>query len=183
MIPSAGANLVGGVLPPLDPQAHLHLSGYALFHPLSGARAVAALSVARASGCSVSVDAASAAPLRDYGPERFLDAVGPALLFANRAEAVVLTGAADPEHAARLLGARCGEAVVKQGAAGAVWSDGTAVVAADCAPVAVVDSTGAGDAFAAGVLAARLAGSDVPAALRAGHSLAARAVARPGARP
>ncbi len=47
----------------------------------------------------------------------------------------------------------------------------------------VVDTTGAGDAFAAGLLAARLAGAGPAAALAAGCEVAARAVARPGARP
>ena len=47
----------------------------------------------------------------------------------------------------------------------------------------MVDSTGAGDAFAAGVLAARATGGPVEAALAAGQALAVRAVARPGARP
>ena len=50
-------------------------------------------------------------------------------------------------------------------------------------PVRVVDSTGAGDAFAAGVLAALLDGADVPAALARGADLAARAIGQVGARP
>ncbi len=64
-----------------------------------------------------------------------------------------------------------------------MWSDGQDVVRVPGQDVAVVDSTGAGDAFAAGVLAARFAGGDVAATLAAGHALAARAVGRPGARP
>jgi sugar/nucleoside kinase (ribokinase family) len=129
------------------------------------------------------VDAASAAPLRSYGPARFLDLVSPALLFSNADEAAVFTGTADLDAAAGALGRRCGEAIVKCGADGAVWSDGTQVVRVPAEPVRVVDSTGAGDAFAAGVLAARRTGAAPEAAVRAGHALAARAVARPGARP
>jgi sugar/nucleoside kinase (ribokinase family) len=48
---------------------------------------------------------------------------------------------------------------------------------------AVVDSTGAGDAFAAGLLAARMDGAAPDEALAAGALLAARAVAQPGGRP
>jgi sugar/nucleoside kinase (ribokinase family) len=49
-------------------------------------------------------------------------------------------------------------------------------------PVADVrDTTGAGDAFAAGTLAAWMAGADLPAACRAGHRLAAGVLASPGA--
>jgi sugar/nucleoside kinase (ribokinase family) len=162
---------------------HLHLSGYAVFHPAAEERAAAALSTARQRGCGISIDAASAAPLLEYGPERFLDAVSPVLLFANRDEAAVLTGTRDVEGAARALGQRCGEAIVKQGDGDAVWSDGERVVRVPGHDVTVIDSTGAGDAFAAGVLAARLAGADPDRALAAGHVLAARAIVRPGARP
>ena len=46
-----------------------------------------------------------------------------------------------------------------------------------------VDTTGAGDAFAAGLLAARLAAPAPAEALAAGCALAARAVVTAGARP
>jgi sugar/nucleoside kinase (ribokinase family) len=184
MVPSAGANAVGGTVPALHPPDHLHVSGYALFHETAAAAAaLGAMAAAREASCSVSVDAASAAPLARYGARRFLDAVAPALVFANADEAAVLTGTHDVEAAAQVLGRRCGEAIVKCGADGAVWSDGAQLVQVPAAPVQVVDSTGAGDAFAAGVLAARLAGAAVEASVRAGHALAVTAVSRPGARP
>ena len=50
-------------------------------------------------------------------------------------------------------------------------------------PVDVVDTTGAGDAFAAGFLSARLDGAGPREALEAGCRLAARAVAQVGGRP
>jgi sugar/nucleoside kinase (ribokinase family) len=164
------------------------VSGYALFHERARSAALDAIGAARSAGAAVSVDAASSAPLREFGPRRFLDAVAPALLFANLDEAAVFAGTRDADSAARALGLRCGEAVVKCGAAGAVWSDGHAVVRVDGArrPAlenTVLDSTGAGDAFAAGVIAARRRGCSVREALDAGDDLAAQAIAQRGARP
>jgi len=188
MVPSAGANAgLGEADLPADlfgAVALLHVSGYALFTAGSRPAALEALALARAAGCPISVDTASAAPLAQAGPEQFLSWIGAGLLvFANRVEAQVLTGSADATQAALSLGRRCGEAIVKCGADAAVWSDGTDVVKIPVAGAVVLDSTGAGDAFAAGVLAARAAGSDVPDCLRAGHALAAHAIAQPGARP
>ena len=70
------------------------------------------------------------------------------------------------------------------GADGALWTDGSASVRAEAVPVDdAVDSTGAGDAFAAGLLAARLEGAGPEEALAAAGRLAAEAVRRPGGRP
>jgi sugar/nucleoside kinase (ribokinase family) len=184
MVPSAGANeTVGTALPTIAEGERLHVSGYPLLRAASSPAIAAALAQARSAGASVSVDAASAAPLRDFGARRFMDLVGPALLFANADEAAVLTRLDDPGDAARRLAEACGEAIVKCGAEGAVWSDGSALTRTTVSRVQPVDSTGAGDAFAAGVLAALARGAGITAALRAGHELASRAIVSAGARP
>jgi ribokinase len=188
MVPSAGANAgLGEADLPRElfvSQSSLHLSGYALFTAGSRPAAQSALALARAAGCPISVDAASTAPLIEAGAEQFLTWVEPGVvLFANMDEARVLTGDAEATTAARRLGRRLGEAIVKCGADAAVWSDGTRVVEVPVAEAVPVDSTGAGDAFAAGVLAARAGGGDVIASLHAGHALAARAISQPGGRP
>jgi ribokinase len=164
---------------------HLHLSGYALLHGGPGpAMARAALARAHAAGMSTSVDPASSAPLRRLGAEQFLGAVaGAGLLVPNADEAAVLTGEEDPERAAGALARRLGgEVAVTLGANGALWSDGEAVVCSQAVPVRG-DSTGAGDAWAAGWLGARLGGAGVAEALRAAGALGALAVALAGARP
>lgn len=75
----------------------------------------------------------------------------------------------------------CEETVVKLGAAGCLLPDGTLVPPPQV--LQPVDTSGAGDAFNAGYLAARLAGaSPLDAALR-GHALAGWCVMRPGAIP
>lgn len=187
MIPSIGANAALGPadLPgPLFRRGnHLHISGYALF---SGARpaAFAALALARVSGMSISVGAASSAPLRAVGGEQFLRWIGrDLLLFANRDEARVLTDDEDATRAATALSTRVGRVIVTYGADGAVWCEDGWPVVVPAPAVDVVDSTGAGDAFAAAVLVALSNGSPPAEALRRGHDLAARACGGVGARP
>jgi sugar/nucleoside kinase (ribokinase family) len=183
MLPDAGANagLEAVALP--DDAAHVHLAGYALLHPGSRPAARALLAAARAAGLGVSVDPSSAALLQRSSAAAFLDWVGGIdLLVPNRDEAAVLTGMSDPRGAARALTAHAREVVVKLGAQGALWTDGETQVRAPAVDVLVTDTTGAGDAFAAGLLAARLAGAEPADALGAGCSLAAEAVAREGGR-
>jgi ribokinase len=191
MLPDRGANLA---LAPDDVPAdlfaaggHLHLSGYVLLHAGPRAAGLAALDHAREAGMTISVDPASAAPLRAAGVERVLAWVdGVDTLLPNADEAAALTGEEDAERAARALveRARVREVVVTLGAGGALWSDGTRVVR-EPAPdgLAVVDTTGAGDAFAAGWLAARRAGAAPAEALSAACAAGARAVTHAGARP
>ena len=84
---------------------------------------------------------------------------------------------------ARALAAAA-EVVAKHGPGGATWTDGQPSVTAPAPAVAVVSTVGAGDAFDAGFLDARLAGCvDAEQALAAGGRLAARALAHAGARP
>ena len=162
---------------------HLHLSGYVLQDRRTAAAGQYALAAARRAGLTVSVDAASAAPLRQT--PRFLPWVrGVDLLFANRDEATVLVGEGTPEDQAIALTRHVSAAVVKLGAEGAVWADADGTVArVPAEPVPVVDSTGAGDAFAAGVLASWLSGNPPTDVLAAGAALGAAAVRRVGARP
>jgi ribokinase len=184
MLPDAGAN---AALAPADlpaaafaPGAHLHLAGYALLRdgPPRDA-ALEALRRARAAGMTISLDPSSAAPLRAFGAQRFLALAGhPDLLLPNADEAAALTGEAEPAAAARALTAHAREVVVTLGAGGAVWTDGRVTLKAAAPRVAAEDTTGAGDAFAAGFLAAWLDGAPPGAALDAGNALAARALAR-----
>jgi ribokinase len=185
MVPDAGANDAlddaGLADDLLEAGGHLHVAGYALLR--EGSRQAVRTAIGRASsaGMTVSVDPSSSALLS----AEFLDwAEGAGLLLPNAPEARALTGEADPERAARALAERFGEVAVTLGAEGALWTDGAEVVRVPAKPVkAVVDSTGAGDAFAAGYLAARTGETPVNDALKAACTLAARAVTTSGARP
>ena len=185
MAPDAGANdgLAAEDLPDelLAEAAHLHVAGYALLREGSRAAARAAIQGASRAGTGVSVDPSSSALLN----ADFLDwADGAGLLMPNAAEAHALTGESDPEVAGRALAERFGEVVVTLGPDGALWTDGHEVLHAAAEPVdRVEDSTGAGDAFAAGFLSERVSGGSTAEALAAGCRLAARAVKGAGARP
>jgi sugar/nucleoside kinase (ribokinase family) len=161
--------LAGGWLDGCDV---LHLSGYALLRePILEASLLAAR-LARERGAQLSVDVAAWTEIRAFGPVRFrelLDALAPDVLFATEAEWEMLGGA--------YLTAPTG--VIKRGARGAVVV--TADARLDLAPVAaeVVDTTGAGDALAAGFLL----GGSLEDAARRGLECAARCVARVGSLP
>ena len=159
MLPDPGANDAPVDVPDawLQPGHHLHVVGYALLRDGARPGALAAIERARAAGMTVSVDPSSWALIRPGAiPE--VD-----LLLPNEREAELVEG----------------EMVVKLGARGARWGD----VHVPAEPVEVVDTTGAGDAFAAGLLGARLNGADRTAALQAGCAAAARVVSQVGARP
>jgi sugar/nucleoside kinase (ribokinase family) len=177
---------VDGAVASARDAVHLHLSGYVLFDGDSRAAGRDALATAARQGLTTSVDAASAGPLRRVGGAAFLDWVRAAdLLLANLDEArALLSLDAPPEVLAAGLAGHVPHAVVKLGADGAVWAghDGT-LVRVPAQPAAVADPTGAGDAFAAGLLDSWLSGTGPGGALQAGAALGARAVSVPGARP
>jgi 2-dehydro-3-deoxygluconokinase len=83
--------------------------------------------------------------------------------------------------AAHWQGLGCGEVLVKLGAEGCRLPGGTII--APGAVLAPVDTSGAGDAFNAGYLGARLDGAEPAAAARAGHALAGWTIMRRGAIP
>jgi sugar/nucleoside kinase (ribokinase family) len=184
MFPDAGANeaLAVADLPDdlLVAGDHLHVAGYALLRDGSRGAALSAIERAGSAGMTVSVDPSSAALLSGG----FLQLVkGVDLLLPNDLEARALTGASVPSTAARVLGESFAEVVVTLGEGGALWTDGSELVRVAAPAADVVDTTGTGDAFAAGLLAARVRGAAPEEALEAGCALAARAVALSGARP
>jgi sugar/nucleoside kinase (ribokinase family) len=187
MVPDTGANtaLAPEDVEPEDftPGRYLHVSGYSLFNDARPA-ALHALALARHAGMTISVGAASAGPLESAGADAFLDWVGSdLLLFANRDEARVLTGLSNPRAAATALAARVGRVAVTVGVRGSLWCDGGLVD--DLAAVAVepVDTTGAGDAYAAAMLWALGQGAAPPAALQLANAFGRDACLHRGGRP
>jgi sugar/nucleoside kinase (ribokinase family) len=190
MVPDPGANLslLEHHVPVDEFRAgdHLHVSGYALLRDSRDA-ALHALRRAVEVGLSVSVGAASAAPLELLGASSFLTMFpDEALLFANEKEAAVLAGRdGSSADLARALAGGGRQVVVTAGSGDAAWSNAEAVAAMAAAPLdrPELDTTGAGDAFAAGFLAARARDAVPEVCLRDGHALAAAACRTTGGRP
>ncbi|PPK64617.1 pfkB family carbohydrate kinase [Actinokineospora auranticolor] len=123
---------------------------------------------------TTSVDPQSAALVGDG--TAFLDAVREIdLLLPNEDEFTALGGARVLEVVRAVA--------VTHGAGGARWVDRSVSVSVPAEVVACVDTTGAGDAFNAGLLAAWLDGAEPRAALAAGTAAGALAVRRVGAQP
>lgn len=160
----------------LDDVALVHVSGITAALTGSAPAFLDALLVrAHAAGLPVSFDvnhraalwaASEAAPV-------LLDLARRAdLVFVGRDEAETLWGAATPAAIRALLPATP-ELVVKDGDVGATVFVGADEVFVPAHRVDVVEAVGAGDAFAGGYVAARLAGAEIPARLQTGHDRAA----------
>jgi sugar/nucleoside kinase (ribokinase family) len=139
----------------------LHISGYSLLRSPIDEAAAKAAGALQAQGGRISVDLASASGIAEYGPERLLgrlELLEPDLVFANEAELAAIGG-----HVPGTL-------VLKRG------GEGFSVEGLEHAalPAEVVDTTGAGDALAAGYL---VGGPELAA------QAAARCVAQLGAMP
>ena len=170
-------------LGPIDPAwlmdaewLHVPLYGFA-----SGGSREALLEVAAALALRrvpVSLDLSSIATMRLLGAERLsglLAAVRPAVVFANADEAALAVDmGCDPKSGAVYVVKRGGDPVLVhvEGA-----SEEVAVERIDD----VLDSTGAGDAFAAGYISAAMDGDSPTDSARAGSALAMSALRRAGA--
>ncbi|KQZ84306.1 hypothetical protein ASD56_09990 [Microbacterium sp. Root166] len=161
----------------LDGADWVHLPLYGFATPTSRTALADAAATAARAGARISIDLSSVATLRELGARRLqqlLDAVAPAVVFANDEEFRI----------ADELGLHFGDAVVvvkRGGDPVLVTYDGERVEVPVERVDDVLDSTGAGDAFAAGYVAAALAGADPLESARAGSDLAMGALRRAGA--
>lgn len=156
---------------------HLHLSGFVLFAESSRAAGRYALADARRRGWTTSVDPQAANLVAQVGRSTFLEWVaGVDLLLPNAPEAETLGGV-------DVMLQSVHEVVVTHGADGAEWASPSGRWSVHGRTVAVVDTTGCGDAFNAGLLSGWLTGADRRKSLRLGVEAGTAASERVGARP
>ncbi|RYI11701.1 MAG: sugar kinase [Acetobacteraceae bacterium] len=167
----------------------IHVSGItlAILPPEGRVRLISALSQARARGATTVLDP-------NYRPRLWPDSKTAARVIADAAQAAsvvlpsfddeaALFGDRSPTATAQRYAEAGSETVVVKNAGGGltVFQDGQIWSMTDLPRVTPIDTTGAGDSFNAGFLAAMLKGASTESSAKAGHALACQVVLRPGA--
>jgi sugar/nucleoside kinase (ribokinase family) len=164
----------------------LYLEGYLWNAPESRAAMIGAIKVAKAAERKVALTLSDAFVVHGHRDE-FFDLIDKGLidlLFANDTEVRAMEQNDDTDAAVKALAARIPMLVCTHGAAGAEAHRGTEHARVAAEPVdRVVDTTGAGDLFAAGVFAGLAEGRSLADCLTMGAVCAAEVISHYGARP
>jgi sugar/nucleoside kinase (ribokinase family) len=187
MFPDKGANsrLVVEDLPDLNSFQAVYISGYALLNPLARDGVLAMIAKIKVAGLPIYFDPASVGAMKDVADKELHNWFSMMdVLFLNEEESIYLTGSVDIERALDYLLDFSQVVVIKRGSAGAIAkARGFDSISLPAVAATVVDTTGAGDSFAAGFIASFSKNRDLTAALQAGAELAADCVAIVGGRP
>jgi sugar/nucleoside kinase (ribokinase family) len=187
MFPDNGANsgLHIGDLPALENFDVVYLSGYSPLDPLSRPGVLEMVAAIKSAGLPLYFDPASVGAMMEVPLEevkswiRLMD-----VILLNEEEAIYLTGETDSEKALESLLEYCETVVIKRGSQGAIGkARGSILISVPAISTEVVDTTGAGDSFAAGFIAQYAMTKNMQHGLEAGAAVAARCVAIVGARP
>jgi len=166
--------------------AVLYLEGY-LWDPEEPRAAMRkAIAAAKVAGRKVAFTLSDAFVISRHGDDfRKLIAAGEIdILFANQDELAALTGESDFDAGVASLAGRVPLLVVTRGAEGAIAVNATERAEVSAEPIAkVVDTTGAGDLFAAGFLFGHVRGYSLAQSLKLGAVCAAEVISHYGARP
>jgi len=158
----------------------LHVPTYSLTDEPLASTCLQYIKASRANGALISIDASSSSVLTQYGTDRYralIQSLSPDVFLCNEDEAAVLGLGGNLPMAGAVL------TVIKQGPLPviAVQHNGTTTEVA-VSPVAnIVDTTGAGDAFAAGFLPHYAQTKSINDAVAHGHAVASRVLQSPGA--
>ncbi|CAN2188694.1 RbsK Sugar kinases, ribokinase family [Candidatus Nanopelagicaceae bacterium] len=187
MFPDNGANsgLQIRDLPALDEYNAVYISGYSPLDPLSRVGIKEMIVKIKAAGLPIFFDPASVGGMKEVDTvevKSWLSSMD--VLLLNEEEAIYLTGESDLEKSLEILLQSCETVVIKLGSKGAIGkSRNGESISIPAVPATVIDTTGAGDSFAAGFIAQYATKKDLHRALVAGAQVASHCVAIVGARP
>jgi sugar/nucleoside kinase (ribokinase family) len=159
---------------------YFHIEGYMVQnHPL----AEAAMRLAKEAGLEVSLDLASHNVVRENigflqdMVSRYVD-----IVFANEDESMAFSGKDSPHEALVSISPQCRIAVVKLGKKGSLIKHKDERHEIECIPAVAVDTTGAGDLYAAGFLYGLIREYPLPVCGRIGSLLSGKVVEVIGAK-
>lgn len=187
MFPDSGANSGLGLsdLPDLSQFSAVYLSAYSLINTQSRTGVLEIIDAIKAAGLRIILDPATVGVLIEVGvsaASEWLDFIDTIIL--NEEESHFLTGKENPVEAAAKLLERVNTVVIKRGSNGALGqARGGQLIQVEAKRTTVVNTTGAGDAFAAGFISIWADNGPLIDALESGADLAAECVALVGARP
>ena len=187
LFPDNGANsgLHIGDLPELEGFNAVYISGYSPLDPLSRVGILEMITKIREAGIAIYFDPASVGGMKEV-PISEVKSWLPLMdvLLLNEEEACYLSGSTDIDISLDYLLEQCQTVVIKRGSHGAIGkSRGGESISVPALPTTVVDTTGAGDSFAAGFISYFATKKDLTRALMAGAEVASHCVAIVGARP
>jgi sugar/nucleoside kinase (ribokinase family) len=187
MFPESGANsgLNLSDLPALENVSAVYLSGYSLLNPASSTGVVAMVNAITSERIPIIFDPASVGTMNHVGlasVKNILPRMD--IVILNEEEAFYLTGRSDIQLALKELNELVPIVVIKRGSQGAIAiKRDLDSVEVSAKSANVIDTTGAGDAFAAGFIGSWIEKSDLLAAMGSAIDLATQCVAIIGARP
>jgi sugar/nucleoside kinase (ribokinase family) len=187
MFPETGANsgLSLGDMPALDSFDAAYISGYALLNPLSRPGVLQMIGEIKKEGLPIFYDTVTVGAMKEVD-RALIHSWLPLMdyVLPNEEEALYVADAENIDGALKKLLEMCPAVIIKRGSDGASAQErGGNRIDVGALTTVVADTTGAGDSFAGGFIAAKISGSDLRASVVAGVKLAATCVANIGARP
>ena len=161
----------------------LHIEGYLFHKPALFEAAMKAISIAKENNILISMDINDATIVKNnFDTIRSLVKNHVDIVFANEMEAEAFTGKSDPEEAVEALSEFAPIAIVKNGSKGSLIKHNGQIINIPCFKANAIDTTGAGDMYAAGFMYGFCKGYDLKKCGTIGSFAAARVVEQIGAR-
>jgi sugar/nucleoside kinase (ribokinase family) len=180
----ANAGLAVSDLPALDGVDAIYLTGYAPLAPLSRAGVLEMIEIINKLQIPIVFDPATVGGMQGVPVEEILSwcALMDTVIM-NEEEAIYLSGLSNLESALNFFVEHTHRVIIKRGSAGAIGLErGGQIFSVDAQTTEVVDTTGAGDAFAAGFIDAFTGRRDFSHAMERASAVAGHCVANVGAR-